>query len=94
MSAILEFFGRHNILFIILSILLIFALIGYLMQKKRGLPSPYEVSNKEDDNLTNISNVAGNVSLQEVVSQNMNMATNNNINDINTVNNNQIENLN
>ena len=66
MDALLEFLAKHYILWIVFSVFLIFALIGYFVRKNRG-----EEEYKIDNDLSNIDfsdiKVANNVSINEAV---------------------------
>ena len=51
----LDFLETYYLVFIIVSIILIFALIGFFARKKKGLDSPYESIKNNKANNKNIN---------------------------------------
>ena len=95
MTAFLNFLADYHILFIIISIILIFALIGYFVQKRRRKSSPFKITNEneaEELNIVNMNNVDNNVSLSDALNKNATIKNNNP--NINNVNNNSPSSLN
>ena len=87
MEKFLNFVQNYYIIFIILSIFLIFGIIGYIIDNKRRKSNIYKLEN-EDIDIENL-NIDGNISLKEMVnkSYNMNSGINMNVND--SINNNK-----
>lgn len=81
MTKFLDFLADWHILFIILSLVLIFALIGYFVEKKRHKGSPFKIAseqNKIDEfNMDNLKQMSGSVSLTEAVNKNADIKNNN-----------------
>ena len=75
MDNILDFLANWYVLFIIISIILIFALIGYFVERKRSKPSPFKIASDKDIedqmNIDNLKNMSGNVSLSEALNKNV-----------------------
>ena len=48
MERLLGFLSKWHILFIIISVILIFALIGYFVEKKRHKASPFKIASEKN----------------------------------------------
>ena len=74
MTKFLDFLEHFHILFIIVSLILIFALIGYFVEKKRHKGSPFKLAaerNKvEEINTGDLGAIDTSVSLNAAVSKN------------------------
>ena len=78
MEGLLNFLKNYYVIFIILSVLLIFALIGYIVDKKKKESKVYEAAS-ESKGLNDV-NIDTNVYLQDAVNKNINMNSNINMN--------------
>lgn len=76
-----EFLGEHYIIFIIISIFLIFSLIGYFVNEHNKKKDTFKIRTDNSDNLninneinnTNIANnIADNMSINEIINKNVN----------------------
>ena len=68
---ILDFLANLYVLFIIISLLLIFSLIGYFVTKRRKKNSIFKLSSEQNNNI-NIADIPldNNVSLNEALNKN------------------------
>ncbi len=68
---ILDFLANWYVLFIIISLLLIFSLIGYFVTKRRKKNSIFKLSSEQNNNI-NIADIPldNNVSLNEALNKN------------------------
>lgn len=68
---ILDFLANWYVLFIIISLLLIFSLIGYFVTKRRKKNSIFKLSGEQNNNI-NIADIPldNNVSLNEALNKN------------------------
>lgn len=71
MEKILDFLANWYVLFIIISLLLIFSLIGYFVTKRRKKNSIFKLSSEQNNNI-NIADIPldNNVSLNEALNKN------------------------
>lgn len=85
MTKILDFLADWYILFIVITILLIFALIGYFVERKRSKHSPFKIASDRNEieqmSIDNLKSMSSNVSLSEAL--NKNVITNNNAQNFN-----------
>lgn len=85
----MNFLGKHYILFIIITLVLIFALIGYFVEKKQNKESPFKIASEkrktEDLNLENIQ-VNNDMALSEMINKNASIKQEGTPEDINTNN--------
>lgn len=73
MIKLLDFLAKWHILFIILSLILIFALIGYFVERKRHKKAPFKIPSKSNDFTTiDIKNLDNTMSLKDALSNNIN----------------------
>ncbi len=68
MDSIINFASNHYLALIIITLILIFALIGYFVAQKEKKASPFKIAteNNNDLNIENIQ-VTNNVSLQQAI---------------------------
>lgn len=70
MDLIIDFAAKHYIIFIIITIVLVFALIGYFVNIKQNKKTPFKIAadnNKvEEININNLE-INNNISLQDAV---------------------------
>ena len=71
MENFLNFIKNYYIIFLIIAVLMIFALIGYFVDKKNKQSKVYKIT-QEDEDLSDI-NIEKNVFLQDAVNKNYNM---------------------
>ena len=69
MNAISGFIINHYGWFIIISVMLILALIGYFVEQKKAKANPYKIEKKEEINLDALNNNQ-NESLQNMINKN------------------------
>ena len=77
----LYFVEQYYILFIVISVLLIFSLIGYFIKKKNKKGTSFKINSNEADNLNiandtnnnvNIANnIADNMSINDIINKNV-----------------------
>ncbi len=76
----LDFVEQYYILFIVISVLLIFSLVGYFVNEKNKKGNNFKVNSKETDNLNitsdtnnvNIANnIADNMSINDIINKNV-----------------------
>lgn len=76
-----EFLGEHYIIFIVISIFLIFSLIGYFVNEHNKKKDTFKIKGdnidalniSSDVNNTNIANnIADNMSINEIINKNVN----------------------
>ena len=81
----LDFVEQYYIIFIIISVLLIFSLIGYFVKEKNKKTSSFKINNDSNDNLdiaedvnnVNIANnIADNMSINDIINKNVNNSNN------------------
>ena len=81
----LDFVEQYYIIFIIISVLLIFSLIGYFVNEKNKKRSSFKINNDSNDNLdiaedvnnVNITNnIADNMSINDIINKNVNDSNN------------------
>ena len=81
----LDFVEQYYIIFIIISVLLIFSLIGYFVNEKNKKRSSFKINNDGNDNLNitedvnnvNIANnIADNMSINDIINKNVNNSNN------------------
>lgn len=63
----IDFLSNNYLLFIIITVLLLFALIGYFVKNKKNEKTPFKIKNSESDN---ISNISMDMSLQDMLNNN------------------------
>ena len=66
-----EFLKKYYIIFFIIAVLMVFALIGYFVNKKKKQSKVYKIA-QEDEDLSDL-NINANVSLKDAVNKNFNM---------------------
>ena len=66
----LDFIEQYYILFIVISVILIFSLIGYFVNEKNKKGTSFKVNNETHDNL-NISNDTNNINIANNIADNM-----------------------
>ncbi len=85
----LDFVEQYYIVFIVISVLLIFSLIGYFVNKKNKKGNAFRINDNNNDNLniasdvnnTNIANnIADNMSINDIINKNVDSGTNTNNN--------------
>lgn len=74
MEVFLNYIIDKYLLFLTISIVLVFALIGYFVDMRRKKNDPFRVEKKDDINLENIV-VSNNVALGDALSQNAGINT-------------------
>lgn len=82
MAKFLDFLANWHIIFIILSLVLIFALIGFFVEKKRHKGSPFKIASEQNKmqeiNMNSLKQMSNTVSLSEAVNKNADLKNNNN----------------
>ena len=63
----IDFLSNNYLLFIIITVLLLFALVGYFVKNKKSEKTPFKIKNSESDN---ISNISMDMSLQDMLNNN------------------------
>ncbi len=85
----LDFVEQYYILFIIISVLLIFSFIGYFVNEKNKKGNSFRINDNNNDNLniksdvsnTNIANnIADNMSINDIINKNVDSKINTNNN--------------
>lgn len=75
MERLLGFLSKWHILFIIISVILIFALIGYFVEKKRHKASPFKIASEknkiEEINVQDLKNMDQSMSLSDALNKNV-----------------------
>ena len=66
----LDFIEQYYILFIVISVILIFSLIGYFVNERNKKGTSFKVNNETYDNL-NISNDTNNINIANNIADNM-----------------------
>ena len=77
MEKIGEFLANYYIVFIIISVFLLLALIGFFVSVKKGKQVQYKIDNSVNENIINPTTY-DNKSLQEMVKQNADIKKNDN----------------
>ena len=84
MTKLLDFLADYNVLFIIITIVLIFALIGYFVEQHRHKASPFKIASErnkvEEINVDKLKSMDTSVSLQDALSKNVTIKNNKNNN--------------
>ncbi len=91
MEKLLDFLADWYILWIVITLLLLFALVGYFVERKRKKTSPFKINNKKIDieeekvDIESLKNMSGNLSLADALNKNtiVNNGANNNAQNIN-----------
>ena len=82
MTKLLDFLADYHVLFIIITIVLIFALIGYFVEQHRHKASPFKIASErnkvEEINVDKLKSMDTSVSLQDALSKNVNIKNNKN----------------
>lgn len=82
MTSILDFLADWYILFIIITLILIFALIGYFVEQHRHKASPFKIASErnkvEEINVNDLKAMDSGVSLSDALSKNATLKNNNN----------------
>lgn len=82
MTKFLDFLADWHIIFIIISLALIFALIGFFVEQKRHKGSPFKIASEQNKmqeiNINNLKQMSNTVSLSEAVNKNADLKNNNN----------------
>ena len=66
----LDFIEQYYILFIVISVILIFSLIGYFVNERNKKGTSFKVNNETNDKL-NISNDTNNINIDNNIADNM-----------------------
>ena len=84
MTKLLDFLADYHVLFIIITIVLIFALIGYFVEQHRHKASPFKIASEwnkvEEINVDKLKSMDTSVSLQDALSKNVTIKNNKNNN--------------
>ena len=84
MTKLLDFLADYHVLFIIITIVLIFALIGYFVEQHRHKASPFKIASErnkvEEINVDKLKSMDTRVSLQDALSKNVTIKNNKNNN--------------
>ncbi len=82
MTSFLDFLADWYILIIIITLILIFALIGYFVEQKRHKASPFKIASErnkvEEINVDKLKTMDSSVSLSDALSKNATIKNNNN----------------
>ncbi len=73
MTNVISFISDYYFIFVIITIILINALVGYFVSQKRQKSSPFKIENNQNANIINEGlnmNINNNMSLQEIVNEN------------------------
>ncbi len=79
MASILEFLEKNYLLFDLISLFLVFSLIGYFVSRKKEKDNVFKIDKKEEsvNDLSSLqSQINTNISLQELVKENKNIGNN------------------
>ena len=84
MTKLLDFLADYHVLFIMITIVLIFALIGYFVEQQRHEASPFKIASErnkvEEINVDKLKSMDTSVSLQDALSKNVTIKNNKNNN--------------
>lgn len=81
MTSILEFLSKHYLIFDLISLFLIFSLIGYFVSRKKEKDVKFKLdSNNNTQNISEVNTIQNqintNMSLQDLVKENKNIGNN------------------
>ena len=80
MTKLLDFLADYHVLFIIITIVLIFALIGYFVEQHHHKASPFKIASErnkvEEINVDKLKSMDTSVSLQDALSKNITIKNN------------------
>ncbi len=81
MTSILEFLSKHYLIFDLISLFLIFSLIGYFVSRKKEKDVKFKLdSNNNTQNISEVNTMQNqintNMSLQDLVKENKNIGNN------------------
>ena len=81
MTSILEFLSKHYLIFDLITLFLIFSLIGYFVSRKKEKDVKFKLdSNNNTQNISEVNNMQNqintNMSLQDLVRENKNIGNN------------------
>lgn len=81
MTSILEFLSKHYLIFDLITLFLIFSLIGYFVSRKKEKDVKFKLdSNNNTQNINNVNTIQNqintNMSLQDLVKENKNIGNN------------------
>lgn len=81
MTSILEFLSKHYLIFDLITLFLIFSLIGYFVSRKKEKDVKFKLdSNNNTQNISEVNNMQNqintNMSLQDLVKENKNIGNN------------------
>lgn len=79
MASILEFLEKNYLLFDLITLFLVFSLIGYFVSRKKEKDNVFKIDKKEEsvNDLSSLqSQINTNISLQELVKENKNIGNN------------------
>lgn len=81
MTSILEFLSKHYLIFDLISLFLIFSLIGYFVSRKKEKDVKFKLdSNNNTQNISKVNTMQNqintNMSLQDLVKENKNIGNN------------------
>ena len=65
-----NFIVNHYLIFLIIAILLVFALIGYFVEAKRAKENPYKIEKQEEEINLDSLQVTEDMSLQSMLNRN------------------------
>ena len=84
MTSLLDFLADWYILLILISLILVFALIGYFVEQHRHKASPFKIASEknkvEEINVEDLKSMDSGVSLSDALSKNATLKSNNNQN--------------
>lgn len=84
MTSLLDFLADWYILLILISLILVFALIGYFVEQHRHKASPFKIASEknkvEEINVEDLKSMDSGVSLSDALNKNATLKNNNNQN--------------
>ena len=84
MTSLLDFLADWYILLILISLILVFALIGYFVEQHRHKASPFKIASEknkvEEINVEDLKSMDSGVSLSDTLTKNATLKNNNNQN--------------
>lgn len=84
MTGLLDFLADWYILLIIITLILVFALIGYFVEQRRHKESPFKIASErnkvEEINVDQLKSMDAGVSLSDALNKNATLKNNNNQN--------------
>lgn len=83
MTSILEFLSKHYLIFDLISLFLVFSLIGYFVSRKKEKENTFKINNGQNNTYQNINDIKDlqpqintNMSLQDLVKENKSVNNN------------------